>query len=54
MSKDDCAKVGAAEAKLTLGKKTKTTDRAGKLKSSAWYQGAARSIGIAKDKSFEK
>ena len=35
-------------------KKRKTVGRTTKLKSSNWYQGAARSIGINKKKSFEK
>ena len=40
--------------KMSVTKKKKTADRLVKLKSSSWYEGAARSIGISKAKPFEK
>ena len=41
-----------AKSQLSLGRKKPTT-RSAKLKSSKWYQGAARSIGITKERSLE-
>jgi hypothetical protein len=37
------------KSKEPASKKKKTVARAAKLKSSKWYQGAARSIGITKE-----
>ena len=53
MFKNDVIKVGAAKSKVSTSKK-KRTARTAKLKSSNWYQGAARSIGITKERLLEK
>ena len=42
-----------AKSKLPGDRKKKTARRSAKLKSSKWYQGAARSIGITKQRSLE-
>ena len=43
----------AAKSTVSASKKKKTGSRAAKLKSSKWYQDAARSVGIVKDRSLE-
>jgi hypothetical protein len=42
------------KSEKSANKKEKGVGRTAKLKSSNWYQGAARSIGIKKKKSLEK
>jgi hypothetical protein len=42
------------KSEKSANKKKKTVGRTAKLKSSNWYHGAARSIGINKKKSLEK
>ena len=42
------------KSEKSTNKRKKTVGRTAKLKSSNWYQGAARSIGINKKKSLEK
>jgi len=54
VSKNDVTKVGAAKSTVPANKKKKTASRTAKLKSSQWYQGAVRSIGIAKVRPLEK
>ena len=49
MSKNDVTKTGATKSKVSADKKKKGGGRTAKLKSSTWYQGAARSIGINKE-----
>jgi hypothetical protein len=44
---------GAAGSNLQASKKKKTAAKTAKLKSSAWYQGAVRSIGITTERLFE-
>jgi hypothetical protein len=46
-------KADAAKATVPANKKKKPGSRAAKLKSSKWYEEAARSVGIAKDRSLE-
>ena len=41
---------GATKSKVAASKKKKTAGKTAKLKSSKWYQGAARSIGITKER----
>jgi hypothetical protein len=52
--KDDLTKVDATKSKVSTSKKKRTAGKTAKLKSSNWYQGAARSIGITKERSLEK
>jgi hypothetical protein len=52
--KNDVIKVGAAKSKGSTSKKKRTAGKTAKLKSSDWYQGAARSIGITKERSLDK
>jgi hypothetical protein len=40
----------AMKSKVAASKKKKTMRKTAKLKSSKWYQGAARSIGITKER----
>jgi len=44
---------GVTEPKAQASKKRRTASKTAKLKSSAWYQGAVRSIGITKERLFE-
>jgi hypothetical protein len=44
---------GATESNSQASKKKKTAAKTAKLKSSAWYQGAVRSIGITRERFFE-
>jgi len=41
---------GATKSKGAASKKKRTVGKTAKLKSSKWYQGAARSIGITKER----
>ena len=43
----------ATKSKASMSTEKKTAARTRKLKSSAWYEGAARSIGINKKKTLE-
>jgi hypothetical protein len=43
----------ATKSEEPASKKKKTVARTAKLKSSKWYQGAAQSIGITKERSLE-
>jgi len=52
--KNDVIKVGATKSKMATSKKKRTAGRTAKLKLSNWYQDAARSIGITKEKLLEK
>jgi len=47
-------KVDATKSKASTSKKKKAAGRRAKLKSRKWYQSAARSIGITKERSLEK
>ena len=44
---------GATESNSEARKKKKAAAKTGKLKSSAWYQGAVRSIGITRERLYE-
>jgi hypothetical protein len=48
MSKNDQTVVHAPKLKTSATAKKKKTSRTAKLKSSGWYEGASRSIGIDK------
>jgi hypothetical protein len=52
--KDDLIKVVATKSKVSTSKKKRTAGRTAKLKSSNWYQRAARSIAITKERSLGK
>jgi hypothetical protein len=52
MFKKNVTKAGTTKSTVSANKK-KTGGRAAKLKLSKWYQGAARSIGITKERSPE-
>jgi hypothetical protein len=52
MSKNDLTAVRAPKLKMIATKRTK--GRLAKLKTSSWYEGAARSVGINKGKPAEK
>ena len=54
MFKNDVIKVGAMKSKMATSKKKRTAVRTAKLKLSNWYQDAARSIGITKERLLEK
>jgi hypothetical protein len=53
VSQNEVSDSGAAKFKLSVGKEKKTAARSRKLKSSLWYEGAARSIGISSKKPRE-
>ena len=53
MSKEDVSSAPASKAKMRAIKKKKLAGRMAKLKSSSWYEGAARSIGISNGKPLE-
>jgi len=46
-------KADAAKSRVPASKTKKPGSRAAKLKSSKWYQDAARLVGIVKDRSLE-
>jgi hypothetical protein len=54
LSKKDVSRASASKLKISATKKKKTAGRMVKLKSSSWYEGAARSLGISKGKLREK
>jgi hypothetical protein len=54
LSKKDVSSASASKPKMSATKKKKTAGRMAKLKSSSWYEGAARSLGISKRKPREK
>ena len=53
MSEKDASSAHASKAKMRAIKKKKLAGRMAKLKSSSWYEGAARSIGISNGKPLE-
>jgi hypothetical protein len=54
LSKKVESKAPASKLKMSATEKKKTAGRTAKLKSSSWYEGAARSLGISKGKLREK
>ncbi len=53
MRQNEVSKPGAAKFRVSVSKERKTAARTRKLKSSLWYEGAARSIGISSKKPRE-
>jgi hypothetical protein len=53
MSKNDLTSVRAPKVKKVIATK-RTKARLAKLKTSSWYEGAARSVGINKGRPAEK
>jgi hypothetical protein len=53
MSKNDVTRAGVTKSTVPVSKKKKTASRTAEFKSSKWYQGAARLIGITKERSLE-
>ena len=53
VSEKNVTKAGTTKPTVSANKKKKTGGRTAKLKSSKWYEGAARSIGITKERSLE-
>ncbi|HUD89921.1 MAG TPA: hypothetical protein VMR17_25980 [Xanthobacteraceae bacterium] len=51
---NEVSKSGAAKFKVAVSKGKTTATRSRKLKSSLWYEGAARSIGISSKKPPEE
>jgi hypothetical protein len=54
MSKNNLTAVRAAKLKTSVIATKRTNDRPAKLKTSSWYEGAARSVGINKGRLAEK
>jgi hypothetical protein len=54
VSQNEAPNSGAAKFKVLASKGKKTGARSRKLKSSLWYEGAARSIGISSKKPREE
>ena len=54
MSKNDLTAVRAPKLKTSVIATKKTKGRPAKLKTSSWYEGAARSVGINKGRPAEK
>ena len=50
MSKNDLTVMHAPKLKTSATAKKKKTSRTAKLKSSGWYEGASRSIGIGRNR----
>jgi len=50
MSKNDLTVVHASKLNASTTAKKKKTSRTAKLKSSGWYEGASRSIGISRNR----
>ena len=54
MSKNDLTSVRAPKVKISVIATKRTKARLAKLKTSSWYEGAARSVGINKGRPAEK
>jgi hypothetical protein len=54
MSKNDVTSVRAPKVKTSVIATKRTKARLAKLKTSSWYEGAARSVGINKGRPAEK
>jgi hypothetical protein len=54
MSKNDLTAVRPPNLKISVIATKRTKGRRAKLKTSSWYEGAARSVGISKGRKQEK
>jgi hypothetical protein len=54
LSKRDESKARAPKFNMSVKKKKKIAGSMAKLKKSSWYEGAARSVGIRKERAPEK